>query len=212
MLLLVATGCGHTRGGATLDADTPLCAAAHPPSRFFTLTLPPPWKDESAEPPLLSDARTSDGGRVAAWALSVTPSTAAPGVRRNNLTIELRRASILDVELTEATVGGEPALAGIYVEPGRYMALISVVRDGIEYRISVDGRSEEQRKGVFDALSRDFSFPDATKAERARAALPISRSALDGSLERARQQPVGVRAALTGATSPSNLSCPGAGK
>ena len=115
--------------------------------------------------------------------------------------IEGVRKGIDDVEFTERTVGGEAALAGSYAQSGRLKAQLSLVRDGIEYRIFVDALSEAQRTGVLTALQTGFSFPDSAMPARARASLPVSRNTFEAAMERVRNQPVGVRAALTAAPS-----------
>jgi hypothetical protein len=100
-----------------------------------------------------------------------------PDARTNTLKVELRNAGVRDAEFSEGAVGGEAALVATYHEGGRKKALLSTVRDGIEYRIAVAATSGEQHAAALAAIERAFVFPDAAAAERARSSLPTSANA-----------------------------------
>jgi hypothetical protein len=163
---------------------------------LFVLDLPPSWHEDAVARPAIVMAQAADGARLAAWANSINDRDAAPDTRRATMAVELRRAGVATVQVSEGKLGGEPAIVCSYDYQGHPHAQLASVRNGIAYRITLKAVSESQRSTVLAALATGFHYPDASAAARARPTLKPWVNALKSAFDLASSRPAGVRAAI----------------
>lgn len=162
---------------------------------FFALDLPPSWHEDAAARPAIVVAQAPDGARLAAWASSISDRDAAPDTRRATMTVELKRAGVATVQVSEGKLGGEPAVVCSYNHQGHPHAQLAAVKDGIAYRITLKAVSESQRSAVLSQLATGFHYPDASAASAARATLQPWVNAMQSGINFS-SRPAGVRAAI----------------
>jgi hypothetical protein len=165
---------------------------------FFKLALPAPWRVERADATSCLEAHAPDGGRVVVWPLAMTAANAAPRVRVETMTVELKRYGVSELTSGTAKLGGEPAIELDYPHDGQAVALLSAVRDGIEYRVTVATPTEQQTRAVVAELAEGFTFPSPEEAQRAAPSLTPSLNALDSALEIVRRSKAVARMGMPG--------------
>ena len=175
---------------------------------FYSLTLPPPWQVRRRDEGPFLDGSAPDGARLMVTPRSIDAFNAEVPVRRKTLRIELERARVKEIALSEGTLGRTPALLALYMYGGRPQCQLSAVKDGIEYRVALTATSEGQRREVMTALERGFDFPDAAEAARVAPTLAPALNAHQSALHAAREAAAAARAALPGGGGGAPSSAP----